>query len=60
MVDAHPQIAVVHETHWITRYLEKQTGLTPQGFVTPELIPKLLEHRRFPKMEVGREELEGP
>jgi Sulfotransferase family len=59
MVDAHPQIAVVHETHWITRYFEKRTGLTPEGFVTPELIPKLLEHRRFPKMKISREELEG-
>jgi hypothetical protein len=58
IVDAHPQIAVVHETHWITRYFEKRTGLTPEGFVTPELIPKLLEYRRFPKMKVGREELE--
>jgi hypothetical protein len=59
MVDAHPQIAVVHETHWIPRYFEKREGLTPEGFVTPELIPKLLEYRRFPKMKVGREELEG-
>jgi Sulfotransferase family len=58
IVDAHPQIAVVHETHWITRYFERRTGLTPEGFVTPELIPKLLEYRRFPKMKVGREELE--
>jgi hypothetical protein len=58
MVDAHPQIAVVNETRWIARYFEKRTGLTPEGFVTPELIPKLLEHRRFPKMKVGREALE--
>jgi hypothetical protein len=58
MVDAHPQIAVIHETRWIPRYFEERTGLTPEGFVTPELIPKLLEHRRFPKMKVGREELE--
>jgi Sulfotransferase family len=58
LVNAHPQIAVVHETHWIARYFEKRTGLTPQGFVTPELIPKLLEYYRFPKMKVGREQLE--
>jgi hypothetical protein len=32
--------------------------LTPEGFVTPELIPKPLEYHRFPKMKVGREELE--
>ncbi len=58
MVDAHPQIAVVNETRWIARYFEKRTGLTPEGFVTPELIPKLLEYHRFPKMKVGREELD--
>jgi len=39
MVDAHPQIAVVLETHWIPRYFEKRKGLTPEGFVTPGLIP---------------------
>jgi hypothetical protein len=33
--------------------------LTPEGFVTPVLIPKLLEFCRFPKMEVGREDEEG-
>jgi hypothetical protein len=59
MVDAHPQIAVVHETRWIPRYFEKRTGLTPEGFVTPELSSKLLEFRRFAKMRVGREELES-
>jgi hypothetical protein len=58
LVNAHPQIAAVHETHWIARYFEKRTGLTPEGFVTSDLIPKLLEYHRFPKMKVGREELE--
>jgi Sulfotransferase family len=32
--------------------------LTPERFVTPELIPKLLEYHGIPKMKVGREELE--
>jgi hypothetical protein len=58
IVNAHPHIAVVNETHWIARYFEKRRGLTPEGFVTPELIPKLLEFHKFPKMKVGREELE--
>ena len=58
MVDAHPQVAVVNEARFIPRYFNKRTGLTPEGFVTPELIPKLLEHRRFYKVKVGREELE--
>ena len=58
MVDAHPQVAVVNEARFIPRYFKSRTGLTPEGFVTPELIPKLLEHRRFYKVNIGREELE--
>ena len=42
MVDAHPQVAVINEARFIPRYFNKRTGLTPEGFVTPELIPKLL------------------
>jgi hypothetical protein len=58
MVDAHSQIAITPETHWITRYFDKRTGLTPEGLVTPELIPRLFEYHRFPRLEVGREQLE--
>jgi hypothetical protein len=58
IVNAHPEIAITPETHWIARYFERRRGLTPEGFVTPKLIPKLLEYHRFPKMKVGREELE--
>jgi hypothetical protein len=58
MVDAHPQVAVVNEARFIPRYFKKRTGLTPESFVTPELIPKLLEHRRFHKLKIDREELE--
>src|SRR5207247_2425966 len=47
MVDAHSQIAIVPETHWIARWFEKRKGLTPEGFVRAKLIPKLLKNRRF-------------
>ena len=40
MVDAHSQIAIVPETHWIARWFEKRKGLTPEGFVRAKLIPK--------------------
>jgi Sulfotransferase family len=58
MVDAHPQVAVVNEARFIPRYFKSRTGLTPEGFVTPELIPKLLEHRRFHKLKIDREDVE--
>jgi hypothetical protein len=38
LVNAHPQIAVARETHWILLPFEKRRGLTGTGSVTPELI----------------------
>jgi len=58
MVDAHPEIAVVFETHWIPRWFEKRRGLTPEGYVTPKLVGRLLENRRFKHLKIGREDLE--
>jgi Sulfotransferase family len=58
MINAHPHITMT-QARFIPIFFEKRTGLTPEGFVTPELIPKLLEYHGFPKMKVGREELEG-
>jgi hypothetical protein len=58
IVDAHSQIAVVGETDWIARFFETRTGLTPDGLVTPKLIPRLFEHTRFYTFKIGPEELE--
>ena len=57
IVNAHPQIAITPETHWIPRLFEKRKGLTPEGMVTPELISLLLEQPRFTRLGIGREEL---
>ncbi len=59
MVNAHPQIAITPESHWIPRLFEKRRGLTPEGMVTPELIPHLLENPRFTRLQVSGEELEA-
>jgi hypothetical protein len=58
IVDAHPQVAITQETHWIPDYYEKRTGLTPEGLVTPQLVSELLDHPRFRKLWLGREDLE--
>jgi hypothetical protein len=58
MVNAHHQIAITPETHWIARYFEGRQGLTPQGFVTPQLTTLLIKHRRFPELGIEREALE--
>ena len=57
IVNAHPQIAITPETHWIPRLFEKRKGLTPEDMVTTELISRLLEQARFTRLGIGREEL---
>jgi hypothetical protein len=47
----------MRESHWIPRFFEDRTGLTPEGFVTPELIPELLRHPKFARLNFGEEEL---
>jgi hypothetical protein len=52
MVNAHREIAVMPETHWIARYFQKRIGLTPEGLVTPRLVGKVLKHRLFPDLQI--------
>jgi Sulfotransferase family len=59
IVNAHPQIAIMPESHWIYQFFEKRRGLTPEGLVTPELISHLLDQPQFAGLQIGREELEG-
>ena len=57
IVSAHPEIVITPEAHWIPRWFEQRKGLTPEGRVTPELVPALLAHRKFPLFRLGPEEL---
>src|SRR5262249_7865686 len=58
IVNAHPLVAITPETHWLPRYCAKGNGCTPEGLVTPMLIPRLLGHERFPQLGIGRGELD--
>jgi Sulfotransferase family len=57
MVDAHPEVAVVHETHWIPRWFEKRKGVTADGMVTPELVENVIADRRFTNLKVAPEDV---
>jgi hypothetical protein len=59
VLNAHPQIAITKETHWIPVFFRERIGLTPDGLVTPELIPRLLADWRFSRQGIGRPELES-
>ena len=54
IVDAHPEIAITPEMHWITRPFKNQNRL-----VTPELVTELAGHKRFAQFEIPGEEFEG-
>ncbi len=56
--DAHPDLAIIHETRWIARWFEDRIGLTPDGLVTPELLERLREHPRFAKLGIAEAEVE--
>src|SRR5262249_27564752 len=57
ILSAHPQIVITPEAHWIPRWFEERRGLTPDGRLTPELIPALLAHDKFAMFRIGRDEL---
>ncbi len=59
MVDANPHIAVVHESRFIDVFYQERRGLTPEGEVTPELVPLIAGHSRFGKLAVDRAGLES-
>ena len=58
LLDAHPLLAMTRETHWIPRFFERGIGLTADGRVTPALIKKLHEHRRFSHLRLDPREVE--
>lgn len=57
IVDAHPQIAITPEAHWIPRFFEERRGLTPDGVVTPELMDYLFEDPKFAHFGIATEDL---
>jgi len=58
LLDAHPLLAVTRETHWIPRFFERRVGLTADGRVTPALVERLFEHRRFSHLKLEPRQVE--
>lgn len=57
IVDAHPQMTITPEAHWIPRFFEERRGLSREGMVTPELIRHLLENPKFAHFRICRDDL---
>jgi hypothetical protein len=56
MVDSHPQIAVMPEGGWFGTWFEHGNGITPDGFVTQEIVPLL--QRTHKNIDLGATTLE--
>jgi hypothetical protein len=59
LADAHAELAITPETHWIARFFERRKGLTPEGSVRHKLVRKLLAYPKFAQLGIGKPEVEG-
>jgi hypothetical protein len=50
MMNAHRDIAITRETHWITQLLKGENAVSPNMPVTHALVSRLLTHKRFIRM----------
>jgi hypothetical protein len=59
VLDAHPDIAITRETHWITDLLRGDDAVSPNEPVTRELLSRLRGVKRFTRLGVDQARLEG-
>lgn len=52
IADAHRDLAVTPETHWIPRFYRRGIGVDDQGRVTPELLAALAAHPKFAHLKI--------
>lgn len=57
MLDAHPELAITPETHWVPEWFEKHGRGDRNDPVSRELVQSLLESDRFTKLKVGDDEV---
>jgi len=57
IVNAHPQIAITPESHWIPHLYEKPWALTPGKMIEHKLVRELGKHPKFARLGISREEL---
>jgi sulfotransferase family protein len=57
MVNAHPQVAITPESHWIPRLYEKPWALNGNGVIEHKLVRELAAHPKFARLGIGREKL---
>jgi hypothetical protein len=59
ILDAHPQIAITPELHWITDHSKPGGWMVPEGRITAELVATLADHKRVCQFECSQQEFAG-
>jgi hypothetical protein len=59
MLDAHPEVAITPETHWIPELLDQRAERDNNGAVTMETVQALSTHRKFARLGITAGELEA-
>lgn len=59
MIDAHPEVAIPLESHWITKYYRQGRGLSSRGYVRPRIIRSLQKQKKFGSLSLADDELEA-
>jgi hypothetical protein len=57
ILDAHSQVAIIPDVGWITDYFRTRTRLVGEGAVTPELVTKWHQRKRFDPFEISLQEI---
>ena len=57
VVGAHPEIAVMPETHFIPRLAPNCRGIGPDGLVTDVLVDWLVAYERFPRLKLDADDV---
>jgi hypothetical protein len=57
VLNAHPQLAITPESHWIPRLAAKHWAVTDDGLVTSKLVCRLLAHRKFARLQIAQEQV---
>jgi hypothetical protein len=58
VVDAHPEIAITRETHWVTKLLRGRDAASVEAPVTRALLARLLADERFQRLALDPAPLE--
>jgi Ser/Thr protein kinase RdoA (MazF antagonist) len=59
MLDAHRDLAMTHETHWVTKHAKRRRDLTRDGLVRPDTLDAMYADDRFVRMAPRRDEVEA-